>query len=112
MKISRNDALNKIKALKQSNIIDGIRVGLAGSVVRNEATEDSDIDLVVDSDMLDLETIEQIKEFFSPFEVDVVSLGLLKEYDEELDNMLISQGLEANEFSAYKEISREVVWCD
>ena len=43
---------------------------------------------------------------------DVVCLGLAKQEDEELDNLLLSVGLDINEDSSYKSILNDVVWCN
>lgn len=93
----------------------GCRVGIAGSYARGTANLSSDIDVVVDTDMLDIPDIEliksSIKDKFNK-ESDVICLGLLESEDKELDSLLQSVDLGINDCSAYKSICREVIWCD
>lgn len=89
------------------------RVGIAGSYARNTATEISDINVVIDIDILDIPDIEGIKSLIkSKFnkDTDVICLQLLREEDEHLDKLALSIGVDINSYSAYKSILREVVW--
>ena len=89
------------------------KMGIAGSIVKGECSYSSDIDIVVDFRNISLEEMLNIEEFFSGKfnrKVDIVNLPLLEEEDEELDNMLIRDGIGANEYSIYKSIKKEVVW--
>ena len=107
---SLNDILNVLKNLNIEQ-----KIGVAGSYARGTAKLKSDIDVIVDTDLLEISDIELIKEtLLSTFnkKSDVVCLGLLKQEDEDLDNLAISVGLEPNEDSAYKSILREVVLCE
>lgn len=91
------------------------RIGVAGSYARNTATETSDIDVVVDTDMLDIPDIECIKSLIkSQFnkDTDVICLQLLREEDEHLDRLALNIGVNKNSYSAYKSILREVIWCE
>ena len=91
------------------------KYGIAGSYARGTAKLRSDIDIVVDTDSLDIDIIELIKKSLkSKFNKnsDVLCLELLRQEDIDLDNLAISVGLEPNEDSAYKSIIREVVWFD
>ena len=86
-----------------------LRFGLAGSYARGEETSSSDVDIVVDTDMLTIEQIDNIKERFN-MDVDVVQLKLLENEDMQLDKFSVEHNLPINEDSAYKSISREVIW--
>lgn len=102
-----------MSVLKTINIKE--KLGVAGSYARGTEHELSDIDVVVDTDLLTITDIELIKEtLLSHFgkESDVICLGLLRCEDEKLDKLLISYGLAPNEDSAYKSILREVIWCE
>lgn len=91
------------------------RYGIAGSFARGMAKKSSDIDVVIDTDCMSISDMELIKTTLkSKFnrKSDVICLGLLKQEDDELDDLSVSLGLGVNEDSAYKSILREVVWCD
>lgn len=103
-----DEVLKKLSELKQ---LMGYNFGVAGSVARGEETEDSDIDVVVDYDMLDFNQIDFIKDYFDR-DVDVIQLPLLKEEDERLDALAVSLDLPTNDVSAYKTIIKDVIWCE
>ena len=84
--------------------------GLAGSYSRGEESENSDIDIVVDTGNLTPEQMEKIKSFLKNKTVDILQMPLLKEEDELLDNFLMASGLPANNYSVYKTIKNEVNW--
>lgn len=107
MKATKGIILEELKHISRD--YPGIKFGLAGSYARNEESSDSDIDIVVDTDMLTIEQINHIKEKFG-IEVDIVQLKLLESEDLELDQFLIAHDLPVNNDSAYKSISREVIW--
>lgn len=91
------------------------RYGIAGSFARGTAKKSSDIDVIVDTDCMDISDIELIKKALkSKFNrnSDVICLELLKQEDYELDILSSSLGLGINEDSAYKSILREVIWYD
>lgn len=91
------------------------KLGVVGSVARGEETTSSDIDIFVDGDMLDLKEIELIKQtILLNFnrDCDVVQSKLAKEEDERLDALAESLGLGKNENSSYKNMLKEVVWCE
>lgn len=100
---------DKIQNLCMSSQLKGYRIGLAGSYSRGDENEKSDIDIIVDTDMLSLEQIEFIHSQFDK-EVDVVQLKLLQSEDKRLDGLAVSQGLLINDESTYKSICKEVVW--
>lgn len=92
-----------------------LKLGVVGSVARGEETASSDIDIFVDGDMLDLKEIELIKQtILLNFnrDCDVVQSKLAKEEDERLDTLAESLGLGKNENSSYKNMLKEVVWCE
>lgn len=104
-----NDILKKLTELE--GLLGGIKLGVAGSYAKGTATEDSDVDVVADYDMLDFDQIDLIKDSFDK-DVDVVQLPLLKEEDERLDKLALSLDLPINDESAYKNIVKEVIWCE
>lgn len=106
--LALNDIFTELTKLEEK--LGGIKMGVAGSYARGTATEDSDIDIVVDYDMLDFYQIDMIKDSFDR-PVDVIQLPLLKEEDERLDKIAQSFGSEINDESAYKNICKEVIWC-
>ena len=56
--------------------------------------------------------MEYIKSKFDGTDVDVLLLGLLKQEDEEMDSFFKEMGLPINNESVYKNVSKEVVWCE
>lgn len=101
------EILNRLKSVYSK--YDGVRVGLAGSYANNAATENSDIDVVIDGDSMRMDIAEYIKNLFN-VPVDILWLELLKQDDEEMDRFALSIGLPENEYSVYKTIKREVEW--
>lgn len=110
--MTRYEIMNTLSKLKRKHYFSSIRIGLAGSYARGENQYDSDIDVVVDADSMSIEHMEEIKGSFGNEEVDVLLLGLLKQEDEELDSLLFELNLPINEDSVYKNVAREVVWCE
>jgi predicted nucleotidyltransferase len=95
------------------------KLGVAGSVARGKETNKSDIDVVVDdTNGISIEQYEDAMEIVNLIKShfkknsDILFLLLIKEEDEQLDELLKSEGLPINENSAYKNILREVVWCE
>ena len=80
------------------NKYDSIKIGLAGSYANNTARLDSDIDVVIAGDSMQVDIAEYIKGLFS-IPVDILWLELLKEDDEELDRYALSIGVPKNENS-------------
>lgn len=74
---------DKIQNLCRSSQLKSYRIGLAGSYFRGDENEKSDIDIIVDTDMLQLEQIEFIRSQFDK-EVDVVQLKLLESEDKKI----------------------------
>lgn len=85
------------------------KLGVAGSYSRGEATEESDLDIVIDGDSTRIDFSEYIKSQFD-IEVDTLWLDLLKNEDENLDKFLIEEGLSVNDYSIYKNIMKGVKW--
>ena len=110
--MNKEDILRQLMGLKEDKQLGKYRLGLAGSYARgtNEAT--SDIDIVVDSDGMPVNCMERVKGYFKGLDVDVLCLGLLKKEDLELDDFLREMGLPINNDSVYKNVLREVVWCE
>lgn len=104
-----NLILDEVKKLSKTSMLLGYKVGLAGSYARGEETDISDIDVVIDTDMLTLDQINFIHDYFKK-DVDVIQLKLLKEEDKRLDDFAVSQGFPINDDSTYKSICREVIW--
>lgn len=106
--ISIDEIFDVLSSLELKN-----RFGIAGSFARGTAKKSSDIDIVIDTDCLDIMVMEQIKiTLKSKFnrKSDVLCLDLLRQEDEKLDNLSCSLGLGKNEYSAYKTILRDVIW--
>lgn len=101
------DILERLKTVYDK--FDNIKVGVAGSYARGTQKRLSDIDVVLDGDSTRIEIAEYIEGLFS-IPVDIIWLDLLKEDDEELDTLSLSLGLEINDRSAYKTITKEVIW--
>ena len=110
--LNRDIVLRKLSEMVSSDTeLSNYRFGIAGSVSRGDNTENSDIDIVVDSDGMPLNLIERVRGFFTQ-DVDVLFLKLLKQEDDELDAFLKEQDLPINEDSVYKTVLREVVWIE
>jgi predicted nucleotidyltransferase len=117
----RDEILAEIPNIK-SNIsgqdADGINIsdlkfGLAGSVANNKIRKNSDIDIVVDSNGFSIENMEYIKQYLKEKfnrKVDILFLPLLKNEDDELDQIAIKFNLPINMDSVYKTVNREVIW--
>ncbi len=88
---------------------DGIRLGIAGSYANGTQEENSDIDVVLDGDSMNVDIMQYIKSLFS-ISVDVLWVDLMKKEDDELDQFAIENDLPINEFSVYKTVMKEVMW--
>lgn len=110
--MTRHEIMNTLSKIKRKHYFSSMRIGLAGSYARGDNQYDSDIDVVIDTDSMSIEHMEEIKKSFENMDVDVLLLGLLKQEDEELDSFLSELDLPINEESVYKNVTREVVWCE
>lgn len=110
--MSKEDILHQLMSLKEDEQLGNYRLGLAGSYARGTNGAASDIDIVVDSDGIPVSYMERMKAYFKDLDVDVLCLGLLKKEDMELDDFLKEMGLPINNDSVYKNVLREVVWCE
>ncbi|MBQ9608890.1 MAG: nucleotidyltransferase domain-containing protein [Lachnospiraceae bacterium] len=101
-----------LKKLRQLNMKSNYRMGLAGSISRGCETDNSDIDIVVDTNDMPISDMNVIKDLLKEYNrnVDVLCLGLLKDEDEELDNFMKENDLPVNDESVYKTIMKEVIW--
>lgn len=92
------------------------KLGVVGSVARGTYSDSSDIDIVVDGDMLNLYEIDLIKNTIKRLfnhDCDVIQLPLAaKKEDIELDGLSQSLGLGINEDSSYKNMIKDVIWCE
>lgn len=98
-----------------SNLNFRLPLGVVGSIARNTYTDSSDVDIFVDGYMLDLTEIDLIKDTIRKHfdrDCDVIQSVLAKEEDEELDRLALSIGCPINEFSSYKTMLNEVIWCE
>lgn len=90
------------------------KFGYAGSYAKGNANEHSDLDIVVSGAKdISLEEYMIVYNLLSSemnIEFDIINLDSLMMEDIQMDSDLISLGLSKNEHSAYKNISREVVW--
>jgi len=113
MKISKEQILEKLESFKKIPELSEYRFGLAGSYVRGDDTEESDIDIVVDTGILSVNSIFLIKDIiWNDDHVDVLLLDALRKEDEDLDELCKDMGLEIDEESPYKNIVREVLWIE
>lgn len=105
-----NEVLGLLKSLNFK-----YRLGVVGSVARGEETVNSDIDIFVEGNMLSIQEIELIKSAIQNAfnkDCDVIQSLLAKEEDEKLDKLSKSLGLGENKNSSYKNMIREVIWCE
>lgn len=111
VKYNKVTILEKLSEIKKNINKGNIKLGLAGSYVRGEETEDSDIDIVVDYDMLSIEDIDYISSCFD-IDVDVVQLPILKKEDEEYHEYIKANNMMEDDYTYYTSIVSEVVWCE
>lgn len=107
--MSKQEIIEIIKNHKNNELLKNMRIGLAGSYARNESTQDSDIDLILDGDSTKIDAAIYLEHLF-PIQVDVLWINLLKEEDLELDQILLDAGLQANKYSVYKSVLQDVIW--
>lgn len=105
--LDRSEIIHTLKNVYKK--YDGIRLGLAGSYANNTAKLNSDIDVVIDGDSMRMDIAQYIKGLFN-VKVDILWLDLLKEDDENLDNLALMIGVPKNQYSVYKTIIKEVEW--
>ena len=114
MENSDMNSLENIESLLKTvyEKYNNIRLGIAGSYANNAQHEESDIDIVVDGDSMQVDIMYYIKNLFhtNGDNVDVLWLDLMKQEDEELDKLAIENDLPINEYSAYKTVMQEVKW--
>lgn len=91
------------------NKYSNIKLGIAGSYVNNNANEDSDIDVVIEGDSMQVEIMDYIKSLFHTT-VDILWLDLMKKEDDELDLFAAENELPINPYSVYKTVIKEVHW--
>jgi len=85
--IQKTEILNKLKISKtELNKFGVVRIGLFGSVIRNESNNDSDIDILIDFSS-DLETFENymntcnfLESIFKGYKLDIVTEKGLSPY--------------------------------
>ena len=85
--IQKIEILNKLKISKSDlNKFGVIRIGLFGSVIRNESNNDSDVDILIDFDS-DSETFENymnscnfLETLFNGYKLDIVTEKGLSPY--------------------------------
>ncbi len=107
------DILQVLQILSKDSRIPHCRIGVVGSLTKGTATDTSDIDIVLDTDTISIDTMEFIKKAIGSVfhrEVDVLCMGLLRTEDEELDKFATDIGLPVNPNSVYKNVCREVIW--
>lgn len=109
--MNKNEILGILSKMKHNRFYN-IKMGLAGSYARGDNTDSSDIDIVVDTDLMPITDMDYIKSSFYGIDVDVLLLGLLKQEDEEMDNFFKEMDLPTNDESVYKNVLKEVVWCE
>ena len=106
--MTKSDILKTISRIKHDKL-HNLKMGLAGSYARGDNKASSDIDIIVDTDLMPIADMEYIKSKFDGTDVDVLLLGLLKQ---EMDSFFKEMGLPINNESVYKNVSKEVVWCE
>ena len=105
------DDIKKVLKKKAIEYNSEFRFGIAGSYARNEATNKSDLDVVIDGNSMKQDVAEDIKNAF-PLTVDVLWLDLLKAEDEDLMAFCKANNYPINEDSVYKTVLREVIWIE
>lgn len=105
------DNIKKVLKKKTVEYNSEFRFGIAGSYARNEATEKSDLDIIIDGNSMRQDVAEDIKNAF-PLTVDVLWLDLLKAEDEDLMAFCKANNYPINEDSVYKTVLREVIWVE
>lgn len=104
---------NILEVLKGMNF--RLRLGVVGSFARGDYNDESDIDIFVDGDMLSFDELDRIKNTIKQkFErdCDVIQSKLALEEDIELDKLSIAVCGHTNNESSYKNMIREVIWCN
>ena len=109
--MTKSDILKTISRIKHDKFYN-LKIGLAGSYAGGDNKASSDIDIVVDTDLLTISDMDYIKSRFYGADVDVLLLGLLKQEDEEMDDFFKEMNLPINDESVYKNVLKEVVWCE
>ena len=109
--MTKSDILKTISRIKHDKF-HNLKMGLAGSYARGDNKASSDIDIIVDTDLMPITDMDYIKSSFYGIDVDVLLLGLLKQEDEEMDNFFKEMDLPTNDESVYKNVLKEVVWCE
>ena len=102
------DCLNKLKL--------GYHFGYAGSYARGQASENSDLDILVKG-----QDILSSNAYFTIYHTlikvllinfDIVDLTALEQDDLIMDKKLLEMGLNINAESAYKTMKNDVIWMD
>lgn len=109
--MNKDEIFGIISKIKHNKFYD-LKIGLAGSYARGDNTDSSDIDIIVDTDLMSITDMNYIKNQFHETNVDVLLLGLLKQEDEEMDDFFKKMDLPINDESVYKNVLKEVVWCE
>lgn len=109
--MTKNDIIKIISRMKHDKFYN-LNIGLAGSYARGDNKDSSDIDIVVDTDLMSIADMDYIKSIFNGRNVDILLLGLLKQEDEEMDDFFREMDLPINDESVYKNVLKEVVWCE
>ncbi len=107
--LSKDKIVEIIKSNSNNELLNGLKIGLAGSYSRDEQSKNSDIDIVIDGDSTRVQAGEFIQSLFEK-ETDILWLELLKEEDKELDKICIEACGEPNKESVYKTIIKDVRW--
>lgn len=87
--------------------------GYAGSYARDEATDSSDLDIVISGAMdIDIDNYMTICNYLQIYgiEFDIINLDSMEIEDKNFDKELVSKGYDENPESAYKTIKRDVIW--
>jgi predicted nucleotidyltransferase len=107
--LSKDTILETLRKYKGNDMLKDIRVGLAGSYARGEASENSDVDILIDGDSHRINSAEFLRNLF-PVKTDILWLELLKEDDEKDDEELQLLGFGINKYSLYKTLLKDAVW--
>ncbi|MCT8974994.1 nucleotidyltransferase domain-containing protein [Clostridium sp. CX1] len=115
--LNKEQVLQLLKDMKNNSILDNVRVGLAGSFARGKNKKSSDINIVISylEELDDLKIFEYICNYMtsnSDYKIDILHLESIAKEDEMMDNIVKSIGLPKNEYSAYKNILKEVIWIE
>ena len=115
MNLKLENILSSLKIVKNDKKYSEFEIGVAGSYARGEQTDESDIDIVINTDSLSISDMENLKYLIKNIlgvfvDIDILQLPLIKNESDEDDEFCKSMGIPLNNFSVYRSVVREVIW--